>query len=165
MRFHHEELLSVPTAVAEQALVDPDFYASMGSMSKIGTPEVLTHDDNGDTVHVAVRYRFTGHLAPPARAVLDPAKMTWVIDSTLRRADHEVAFRMLPDHYADRLECSGTYRFEARGGQESAQVIEGDIVVRVPIVGRAVERAILMGLREHMAEEAALISRWGASRS
>lgn len=164
MRFHHEEHLSVPREVAEQALADPDFYASMGAMSKIGTPEVLAHQDDGETVHVAVRYRFTGHLARPARAVLDPAKMTWVIDSTLRRGDHEVDFRMLPDHYADRLECWGTYRFEARGTHESTQVIEGDVVVHVPIVARAVEQAILMGLREHMAEEAALLSRWGASR-
>lgn len=165
MRFHVEQSLRVPRAVAEEALVDPDFYAAMGAMSKIGTPEVLARDDDGARVCISVRYRFTGHLAPPARAVLDPAKMTWVIESTLQRSEHTVAFRMLPDHYADRLECGGTYRFEERSGDAAAQVIEGDIVVHVPIVGRAVERGVLLGLREHMSEEAEIMARWAGSRS
>jgi hypothetical protein len=165
MRFHVEQPLSVSRNVAEEALVDPDFYASMGAMSKIGTPEVLSRRDDGSTVTVAVRYRFTGSLAPPARAVLDPAKMTWVIESTMRRDNHTVAFRMVPDHYGDRLECSGTYHFVERGDDAATQVIEGDVIVHVPIVGRAVERAILMGLREHMAEESELVARWAASRA
>ena len=153
----------MPRAVAEQALVDPGFYESMGAMGKIGTPEVLSRTDDGTAVRIAVRYRFTGSLAAPARAVLDPAKMTWVIESTMHRAEHLAQFRMVPDHYADRLECSGTYRFEERG-KHAAQTVEGDIIVHVPLVGRAVERAILMGLREHMAEEAGLVAQWAARR-
>ena len=164
MHFHVDQPLRVPRAVAEQALVDPDFYASMGAMAKIGTPEILSRQERDGAVHIAVRYRFTGHLAPAARAVLDPAKMTWVIESTMHPAEHRAEFQMLPDHYADRLECSGTYRFEERGPGAAVQVIEGDVIVHVPIVGRAVERAILLGLREHMAEEAELVARWGESR-
>lgn len=163
MRFHVEQPLRVPRAVAEDALVNPDFYAAMGAMAKIGTPEILARDDDGERVHITVRYRFTGHLAAPARAVLDPAKMTWVIESTMHRGEHSVDFRMVPDHYADRLECGGKYRFEERGDAAAAQLIEGDIIVHVPIVGRAVERAILLGLREHMAEEAEIMARWAES--
>src|SRR5579862_2812549 len=162
MRFRVEQPLAVSRAKAEAALADPDFYASMGTTSKTGAPEVLALQDEGSTVRLSVRYRFTGHLAPAARAVLDPAKVTWVIESTMHRDDHRVDFRMIPDHYADRLECWGTYRLEDRG-DTAVQLVEGDIVVHFPLVGRAVERAILLGLREHLAEQAQSVAQWGAS--
>lgn len=145
--------------LAEEALVDPSFYAAMSAIGPIGTPEVLRRTDDGSHVRLSVRYRFTGDLGGPARRVLDPAKLTWVIESSLDRAANTVGFVMVPDHYGDRLECRGTYRFEDRGGT-TVQTVEGDLIVHVPLVGRAVERAILMGLRQHLAEEAELIARY-----
>jgi hypothetical protein len=91
--------------------------------------------------------------------VLDPEKMTWVIESVMHADQHRAEFRMLPDHYADRLECSGEYRFE-EDGKTSVQVIEGDLRVHVPVVAGAVERAIMMGLRQHLTEQAKLLGAW-----
>jgi hypothetical protein len=165
MHFSVDQPLQVPRAVAEQALVDPSFYSSMGDTGAIGTPEVLErHELDGGAVRMQVRYRLTAHLAPPVRAVLDPEKLTWVIESTMHPERHAARFRMLPDHYADRLDCAGSYRFEERGAERSAQVTEGDLVVHFPLVAGAVERAILAGLRQHMSEHAAHVERWAAAR-
>ncbi|MHB8682513.1 MAG: hypothetical protein ACYDA2_10530, partial [Acidimicrobiales bacterium] len=65
--------------------MDPAFYAALGDMDNIAAPEVLHHEELDDGVHIGVRYRFTGHLAAPARAVLDPEKLTWVIESVVYR--------------------------------------------------------------------------------
>ena len=164
MHFRVEQPLAVPRDVAVRALVDPDFYASMGAMDNIGTPEILRREERGGAVQLAVRYRFTGNLARPARAILDPAKLSWVIESEMFVEEHRAEFRMLPDNYADRLECAGTYVFVERG-DSSAQLIEGELRVRVPIVAPAAERGILLGLRQHMADEAELVARWANSRS
>jgi hypothetical protein len=161
MHFSVTQPLDVSRQRAEQAMADPAFYASLGAMDNIGTPQVLSVEQRNGAVHLAVRYRFTGHLARPARAVLDPAKMTWVIESVMHFDQHRAEFRMLPDHYADRLECAGEYRFDDNGGC-AVQVIEGDLVVHVPIVAGAVERAILMGLRQHMGEQAKLLGKWAS---
>jgi hypothetical protein len=159
MHFSVTQPLEVSRAEAERAMVDPDFYASLGAMDNIGTPEVLSVKKDKGGVRLSIRYRFTGHLARPARAVLDPEKMTWVIESVMYADQHRAAFRMLPDHYADRLECSGEYRFE-ENGKTSVQVIEGDLRVHVPVVAGAVERAIMMGLRQHLTEQAKLLGAW-----
>ena len=163
MHFNVEQPIAVRRDVAVRALVDPEFYAEMGTMDNIGTPEILSRQERDGAVHLAVRYRFTGNLARPARAILDPAKLSWVIESEMFVDDHRAAFRMLPDNYADRLECSGTYRFEDRG-RTSVQLIEGELKVHVPVVAAAAERGILTGLRQHMAEEADLVARWASSR-
>lgn len=159
MRFSVEQHLEVPRPVAEQALVDPRFYASMGDSGPIDTPEVLSRSEEDGAVRMAVRYRFNGHLSRPARAVLDPEKLTWVIDSLMHFDTHVADFVMVPDHYADRFDCCGRYRFEERG-PGSAQIVEGELRVHVPVVGAAVERAMLMGLRQNLVEQARLMSRW-----
>ena len=67
---------------------------------------------------------------------------------------------MLPDHYPDRLSASGTYRFEEGDAGPGSTVVEveGDLKVRVPIVGRSVERVIVADLRAYIADEVAGIA-------
>jgi len=61
------------------------------------------------------------------------------------------ATRKLPD----RLTASGTYRFEeGPDGPASTLVrVEGDLKVRVPLVGGTVERVIVSGLRSYIEAE------------
>jgi hypothetical protein len=38
--------------------------------------------------------------------------------------------------------------------------MEGDLRVRYPVVGGLVERAIVVGMRQHLGEEARILERW-----
>lgn len=143
--------------------MDPAFYSSQEPSGVIAAPEVLSRTEEDGVVSLAVRYRFTGNLSRAARAVLDPQKLTWVIESRLHRSEHSADFVMLPDHYADRLDCAGRYLFEERGGH-SVQVVDGELRVHVPVVAGAVERAIVSGLRQNMAEHARQVTRWAERR-
>src|SRR6266566_3970264 len=105
-------------------------------MPNIGDPEILECTARDREVFLRVRYAFTGELAAPARRVLDPAKLTWVVESTVDRAKHTTSFRMLPDHYRDRLECDGFYSLIADGPAATIQRMGGDLRVNYPIVGR-----------------------------
>jgi hypothetical protein len=102
-----------------------------------------------------VRYRFTGAVSSAVRAVIDPAKMTWVTRTDIDHAQRASSFTVLPDHYADRLECQGTFRFSdgASGADQTAVSIEGDLKVRVFLVGRTVESTIVSGLRAYLVAE------------
>jgi hypothetical protein len=117
---------------------------------------VLDHQVEGDVVELRVRWRFSAPLSSAARAVIDPQRLTWVEASRHDLAARQVTFRMLPDHYVDRFSCSGGYRFEAAGTGTRRQ-IEGDLRVKAPLVGRAVEGAIISGLRDQLASEVAVV--------
>jgi hypothetical protein len=75
-----------------------------------------------------------------------------------------VTFRLLPDHYADRFKASGRYGFEADGPTVTVRRAEGDLKVKAPLVGGAVERAIVSGLRERLADEVPVLERYLAGR-
>ena len=161
MRFNVDQPIAAPADRVEQALVDPRFYKALASMPNIGDPDVLECSDRDGKVLLRVRYAFTGELAAPARRVLDPAKLTWVVESTVNRSTHTTAFRMLPDHYANRLTCSGSYAL-VPSGDGTIQRMGGDLRVNYPIVGRLAERGIFLGLKENIAQEAHIIERWVA---
>ena len=162
MRFTVDQPIAAAVARVEAAFVDPGFYEALGAMPNIGDPEILECTERNGEVLLRVRYAFTGDLAAPARRVLDPAKLTWVVESTVDRSARTTAFRMLPDHYAERLSCAGSYVLVPNGDDGTIQQMEGELRVNYPVVGRLAERGIVLGLKEHVAEEAHILERWVA---
>jgi hypothetical protein len=142
-----------------KAVIDRRFYESIGSTKGLAPPSVLECREDGEFKRLKIRYGFEGELSRAARAVLDPAKMTWVVELKVDQARNRAKFRMLPDHYPDRIECRGSYRFED-DGEATEQLMKGDLVVHAPIVASVVERSIISGFRDHVAEEAHAIERF-----
>ena len=163
MQFSVEQVIAGPRHAVEAAFLEPGFYAALGEMSAIRPPELVERRSEGphdNLVHLRVQYAFSGNLSGPARAVLDPDRLTWVDQSTFDRAAHRIDFEIIPDHYADRLQCRGSYQFEPAGEHATRQVMAGDLRINYPVVGGLVERAIIVGMRQHVGEEARILERW-----
>lgn len=160
MRFELSQHIAAPPDAVAEAFTDPDYYDALAGLPKLGAPEVLAMSAEDDLVRVEVRYRFAGDLSPAARAVLDPARLTWVEISDHDLARRRSTFVLKPDHYADRFSCRGRTRVDADPNDPSASVrrMQGEMKVRAPLVAGQVERAIVSGLEEHFAAEAKLLS-------
>jgi hypothetical protein len=157
MRFALEQHINGPAGAVARIYTECRFYERLGKLPKLGRPEVLDRREDGPVVHLAVRFRFTGHLSPAVTKVVDPTRLSWVEESVHDLEAHTVTFVMKPDNYADRLRFSGSSRFEAAGDGGTRRAAEGEVAVRMPLVGRAVEGAIVSGLREHLAGEVAVV--------
>ena len=159
MRFRIEQIVAGPVDAVARVYTQPRFYELLGELPKLGKPEVLDRREDGSLVHLSVRFRFTGQLSPAVTKVVDPARLTWVEESVHDLERFTVTFRMMPDNYADRLRLAGSSRFEPSGDGRTRRVAEGDVAVRVPLLGRSVEGALVSGLREHLAGEVAVVER------
>lgn len=146
---------AAPDAVAA-AYADPALYEAFSGLPRADRPEVVDHRDDGDEIVLRVRWRFSAHLSPAARAVIDPARLSWVEESRHDLARRQVRFRMLADHYADRFTCAGQYRFEPNGSG-TRRLIEGDLTVKALLVARAVEQAIVSGLEDQLTSEVPIV--------
>jgi hypothetical protein len=160
MRFQLQQRIAAPVDAVVAAFVDPGFYESLEALPNLGRPELLSREEIGSVVRMRVRYRFTGNLNSAVRAAIDPKKLTWVEEADHDLTAHRVSFRMIADHYADRFKASGTYRFDPAGDEATTRNCTGDIEIRMPLVGRRVENAIVSGLREHLDAEVDLVERW-----
>lgn len=157
-----QRFVADPDAV-QGALVDPEFLAQLGSLPGLGTPELLAREEHDGTVRMQVRYRYTGDLNVAVTRVLDRSKLSWVEDSVCDLARRRTEWRILPDHYPDRLRCGGVFQL-AVVGDGTLRTATGQLRVPMPIVGGRVERAIVSGLRDHAAEEASALTAWLAAR-
>ena len=160
MRFHLDQPLPASAEQVVDVLVDPAFLDSLAELPKLGLPEVLEQREEGTTLHQRVRYRFTGTLSPAVTSVVDPKKLVWVDETTYDRAAGTATFRILPEHYTDRLKASGTYRFVPTGPATCTRIADGELTVRFALVGKTVERGIVSGLQDLSKDEAAHVARW-----
>lgn len=159
MRFEVTQRFTAPVADVLGAYTDPAFYEQLVGLPKVGEPEVLEHRVDGNRVVLRVHYRFTAPLPSAATRVIDPKKLTWIEETTYDLAGATSRSRLLPDHYPDRLTAAATASFAA-AGDGTVRRIDGDLKVKMPLVGGKVEGAIVSGLREHLADEARVADRF-----
>ncbi|MDQ6614031.1 MAG: DUF2505 domain-containing protein [Actinomycetota bacterium] len=163
MRFELVQHLHAPIDAVEEALVDPRFLERLGQLPKLGHPELLEQRDMGGRFFQRVRYDFAGDLSAPVKAVIDPAKLTWVEESTQDRTTHRTTIAIVPDHYTSMFGCSGVIRLTADPARgTTVRISTGDVFVRVPLVGGKAEGAIISGLQEHAELEADALDQWVA---
>lgn len=162
MQFRIRQTFEAEPEQVMQVFADPGFYPYLHNCTKIGQPEVLDRREEGGQVLLWVRYRFLGELNAAVRKAIDPVKLTWVEASRFDFATGTVASQLLPDHYADRMTCTATVTVTRDPTREarSTRTIDGDLTVRVPLVGSKVEHAIVSGLREHAVEEQPIAAWW-----
>jgi hypothetical protein len=155
VKFAFAQGVAVAPARAVAAYGTPAFYAGRPGRDDIVVLEVVDHDDRGDRIIIEVRFAFTGSVSPAVRAVIDPAKMSWITRTEVRPAEATTSWVVHPDHYRDRLTAAGGYRFQQgpEGPDSTVVNVEGDLKVHVPIVGRSVERVIVSDLRAYIADE------------
>ena len=153
MRFRIEQRLAAPVERVEAALVDPAWYEAVHASDAVWAPELLeVQDDGGARVGLRVRYRFRGRLNAAASRVVDPARLSWVEVSTLDRRSHSSELRVEPDSYADKLRFTGSVVLRPQADVTQRE-LDGEVKVKVPLVGGRVEGAVVSGLREHAAVE------------
>jgi Protein of unknown function (DUF2505) len=162
VKFSIRQAVTVPPARAMEAYASPAFYEGRPARDDIAVRGVVRHEAHGDRVLLEVGFAFTGSVSSAVRAVVDPGKMSWVTRTEILFAEGRSSWVVLPDHYPDRLSASGFYMFqEADAGPGTCTVeVGGDLKVRVPIVGRSVEKVIVGDLRAYLADEVSGIAAW-----
>jgi len=157
MRSTERLRIAASADAAMAVLADPAFYLDRPTAEDIEFRELVRIDVSGDRVTLELRCAFTGELNAAARALLDPARLTWVQASEHDLATGRVAFRIVPDHYADRLRCRGRYVVTPDGADASERVVETELRVRAPLLAGQVERALVDGLRRELVAQSAAI--------
>jgi hypothetical protein len=163
VEFRTVDRFTTPIRLLLAGYADPGVVDAVGPLPPLSAGELLEHGRRGDTVTTCVRYAYLGDLPPGASRLVDPARLSWVQVTELDLAERRSRVSLRPDDYADRLDARATQRFEPAPGDRTVRTVEGELRVHVPVVGRAVERALVAGLTEWLSAEAAAVDRWAST--
>jgi hypothetical protein len=153
MRFDVEHsFAATPHAVAD-LLVDADFYGTV-ELPDLALREVVTSEPSGERATLALRYEYVGSLDPVARKLLGGRVLTWLQTLTIDRAPGRGRLTIAADGAADLLRADASVVLRAAENGTTVRRIDGEFVVRVPLVGGAAERRILPGVLRRLDVEA-----------
>lgn len=159
MRFSVTQHFEASADEVLRAYADDALYPALVGLPKLGGIEPLERTVSGDIVQQRIRFRFTGHLPGAVTAVVNPSKLSWIQETEHDLDSGSTTFRLLPDHYPDRLRASGLFEVRAEG-DGARRDISGEVRVRAPLVAGKVEGAIISGLEEYLVAEAPRVDAW-----
>ena len=130
-----------------------DFWGSLHDLSKFDPPEILEVSSQGGTATTRLRYRLDVELPKEAARFIDTGDVSWVQVTTwdLSRAVGDVVF--VPDQGQALLKASATTEIVADGA-EAVRRVQGELRVRIPLLGHRVENVIVEGIGDYLEEEA-----------
>ncbi|HOT79634.1 MAG TPA: hypothetical protein PKY13_06575, partial [Microthrixaceae bacterium] len=115
MKFDVKQQFDADAAAVIGCYSSSEMYEQLPEFGKISRPDLLERTASGDTVKIRLRYKFTADLPTAALAIIDPDRLTWVEETTYDLAGLTSRLKLLPDHYASKLEASASARFVDRG--------------------------------------------------
>jgi hypothetical protein len=145
-----------PAAVAE-ILCDPSFHTRL-DLPDLGRPEVVEHTTSGSARTLRLRYEFVGHLDPIARRLLAGRRLTWIQELQLDVATGRGRLSFAAEAEAEKLYGAAAVVLGDLGPERTRRTVDGDLYVKVPIVGGTAERRIVPGLVVRLEVEAAALT-------
>jgi Protein of unknown function (DUF2505) len=139
-------------------LCDPAFHSSV-DLPDLGRAEVVLSESAGNSCRLRLRYEYVGQLDPIARRLLGNRKLTWLQDIDLDTETGRGTLRFAAEADPDRLHGDAKVALDALDGRRTRRRIQGELHVRVPVVGGTAERRILPGLVRRLDVEADAVER------
>jgi Protein of unknown function (DUF2505) len=146
-----------PVAAVCAAMGDPAFYAVL-RLPDVEPPDVLVRTVNGDRVDVHVRFSYTGKLDPIARRIVGHDHVSWVQRLVIDPASESCDLSVVPDVGVIPVSCTGTFKLHTADGGRCLRVFEGDLRIRVPIIGSRAEKSLAPGILRRLDVEAAALN-------
>lgn len=165
MRFSVEHTLPGTLASLESLLVDPHTYDRLErELPGFERIELLASEETGGVLRRRVRYTPRAHDRVPAfgRGLVTPEMLVWIEESAYDRAQQRIDYTThpnLPERWRHRFDSSGRFTFR----QASSGVlrrIEGEINVRMPLVGGLAERVLVREVVTAFDTDATLLASW-----
>lgn len=138
--------------------LDPGFHRGL-ELPDLDRPDVVEESSDGAMRVLRLRYEFVGHLDPVAKKLLGSRSLTWLQDLRVDTATSRGSLHFAAEADPNRLNGDASITYDERPDHTTVRTIEGDLHVRVPLIGGTAEKRIVPGLVRRLNVEAAALAR------
>jgi hypothetical protein len=148
---HH--FAAAPVRVAA-LMVDPAFEGGV-QLPDLSPPELVAHDTDGAEHVLTLRYEYVGQLDPMAKRLLAGRQLALVQTVRLDSDTGLGALTIAAETDPGRLHGNAKITITGGDGADaSVRALDGDFVVKVPVIGGTIERRLLPGILARLDVEA-----------
>jgi Protein of unknown function (DUF2505). len=146
-------IFGAPVGAVCEAMGDPDFYAAL-RLPDIEPPELLVRSVDGARVDIHVRFTYTGKLDPIARRIVGHDHVAWVQRLVIDPSSQSCALSVAPEVGVVPVMCTGTFELHGADGAQCLRTLDGELRIKVPIIGGRAERSLGPGIMRRLDLEA-----------
>ena len=140
---------------------DEAYNRALDSELDLAENHILEREDDGDVVRMTVRIAPKREVPAAVRKVLRSATLAYYETRVLDRSQSRITWNVTHDAVGPkRLDCRGVLKVRATSDATCRRVLDGVIVVRIPVVGRFVEKAIASDVVRCYDVAASFLPRW-----
>jgi hypothetical protein len=137
-------------------LCDPEFQQRL-DLPDLGPPTIVDASAIGSARVLKLRYEFVGNLDPIARRILGSRKLTWLQELRMDTASRRGTLTFAAEADPNRMRGNGAIVLTATPGGAHRHM-DGELKVKVPLVGGTAEKKIVPGLIRRLDIEAAAVT-------
>jgi hypothetical protein len=134
---------------------DEELNKRLLKMPNISDRQVKEIKDEGDHARRLMFIEAAAALPKEVRSILGE-KFGWHEVSTLDKKTHTVTFEIQPTVKLP-LECKGRYEMIAEGANKVKRVIKGEVKVKIPLLGKTVEKIVVSQLVTSFEQEEKIV--------
>lgn len=154
MRITVSDAFDAPIGRVEEAVLSDGYQEMLSDLPNVAEREVREQKAGAKgRVHRVIYYKFGGTLPGPAAAVVGGETVSWDEESDWNPDTHTWDITIKPHVAQDKFSATGTMAF-IEDGETTVRRVEVDVEVKVPFVGRLVEKVIADGMKQTMQAEA-----------
>jgi hypothetical protein len=130
-----------------EVLHTPTFEAHLARSIGLSEYSELEREETEDAVYRKIRVvpSIPGGFRRLLRGAGADEKISYIEEQWRSRAEMEVRWKMTPSILADRAQIGGRIRIEPLDEASCLRILDGVVKVRIPVMGRSIERAIVTG--------------------
>jgi hypothetical protein len=160
MRFELSHPFDAPIEVVSDAMLDPDFQATVTDIGDLHDRSIIDQAESPDGgLTRNIRCVLALDISGMAKSMLGDADPAWVQEERWDASGTHCDWVIHPEVAADLLSASGTIDIAA-SGDSTTRSVAGEVKVRVPLYGGKVEGWIVDGVTRAYDEEATLLTSW-----
>jgi Protein of unknown function (DUF2505) len=153
VRLQASHVFSAPAAAVCAGMADADFYANL-DLPDLERPDLLARTEHGTQTDIHLRFTYTGRLDPIARRVVGHDHVTWVQRLVVDAATSSAALTVAPEIGVVPVTCTGTFTMHEADGDQCLRTLDGELRVKVPVIGGRAERSLAPGITRRLDLEA-----------
>jgi hypothetical protein len=119
------------------------------SFENVADVKLIKLEEKDGKKHVIYEFCAHGQIPKAVQHLLKPDMLTWREISYWDSQKKEYHFSVKPHYFTNVFTCKGYWGYMERGPEKSAQVCHGDLIIRIPIFGNLVEKAIWTNLKRN----------------
>ena len=149
--------LPVDAETAWTTILSEDF-ANQSYAHSDTTRELLSSEERNGTVFMTVRVTVNKPLPPMAAKVIGGNQLSWIQEQIVDHSQKTMRWKIaIPK--AAKVQAFGSFSVK-EDGDKSLRVVDGDVQVKIPIVGKKAEKHICAQLEESYERSARFTQDW-----